>query len=52
MLAVEIEEACNAADADGYEIISILPIDRGVQHMDSLSFSLTHGVILTARRKQ
>ena len=52
MLAVEIEEACNAAAADGYEIISLLPIDRGVQHMDSLSFSLTHGVILTARRKQ
>lgn len=51
-LAIEIEQACNAADADGYEIISILPIDRGGQHMDSLSFSLTHGVILTARRKQ
>lgn len=51
-LALEIENACNAADADGYEIISILPIDRGGEHMQSLAFSITHGVILTARRKQ
>jgi len=51
-LAQEIEQACNAADEDGYEIISILPIDRGGEHMQSLSFSITHGVILTARRKQ
>ncbi len=51
-LARDIEIACNAADDDGYEIISILPIDRGREYMSSLGYSITDGVILTARKKK
>jgi len=50
-LAKEIEVACNAAEADGYDIISILPIDRGRDVMGAIAYSITDGVILTAKRK-
>ena len=51
-LASDIEHACNAADEEGYEIISILPIDRGREYMSSFGYSITDGVILTARKKK
>ena len=51
-LADQIAEACNAAEADGYDIISIIPIDRGREHMGEFAYSITDGVILTARKKK
>ena len=50
-LARQIEEACNAADSENYDIISILPIDRGREYMGTLGYSITDGVILTARKR-
>lgn len=51
-LAADIAHACNAADDDGYEIISILPIDRGQDEMGANAHSITDGVILAARKKK
>jgi len=51
-LADQIATACNAANDDGYEIISIMPIDRGREHMGTYAYSMTDGVILTARKKR
>ena len=51
-LADQIATACNAAEDDGYEIISILPVDRGREFMSAIAYSITAGVILTARKKK
>lgn len=52
-LADAIADACNAADAEGYQIISILAIDRArITGGGYGSHSITGGVILTARQKE
>jgi len=51
LLANKIEDACNAAEADGYDIISIMPVDRGREYMGSIAYSITDGVILTAKKR-
>lgn len=51
-LADAIASACNAASAEGYEVFSILGVDRArITAGGYGAHSITDGVILTARRK-
>jgi hypothetical protein len=52
-LAKAIASACNAADSEGYDVLSILGVDRArITAGGYGAHSITDGVILTARRKK
>lgn len=51
LLAKNIEAACNEAEAGGYEVVSIMPVDCG-KAAGYAGYSVTDGVIITARKKK
>ncbi len=49
-LADSIALACNDLAQDRYEVISILPVDRGIGVSGAYGHSITAGVIITAKK--
>ncbi len=52
-LAVQCAAACNALDSEGYEVVTITEVSRGNYehiHQSGAGWSMTHGLLITARR--
>jgi hypothetical protein len=48
-LTVAIENVCNQLANDSYEVISIMPLARGIYRHQG-GFSYTHGAVITAKQ--
>jgi len=51
-LRAEIQKTCNELAQHGYEVISILPVDKGVGVHGAYGHSITAGIMITAKRKE
>lgn len=52
--ARQTEAACNLLDEEGFEVVSITEVNRGSSETSAYGgagWSVTHGVLITARRK-
>lgn len=50
-LTVAIQNVCNQLANDSYEVISIVPLVRGIYRHQG-GFSYTHGAVITAKQIQ
>lgn len=49
-LADSIAKACNDFDQAGFEVISIMSVDRGIRVSGAYGHSITAGAIITAKK--